>query len=87
MKLIGKTDDFELFEREPTNEAGWSGLKLVRAGNHRKRNWWLSWNGERLADGKDRKTLAEHNPEIERWIIETLSALAGRPPIHINSMQ
>jgi hypothetical protein len=71
---IATNGDFVLFERPNKSALPWRNLKLIRTSNGPKRNWWLGWNGERLANGKDRKILAEHNPEIERWIISTLSA-------------
>jgi hypothetical protein len=39
-----------------------------------KNNWWLGWNGERLANGHDSKMLAEHHPEIWQWVVDNLHA-------------
>jgi hypothetical protein len=71
-KKIATKGDFSLFERsdQPTTE--WRNLKLVRSGEAPKNNWWLAWNGNRLARSRDAAVLAEHNPEIEAWVIEAL---------------
>jgi hypothetical protein len=53
----------------------WINLKLVstngrgiRKERNRKRNWWLAWNGERLANNTDAGKLNEHHPEIYAWV-------------------
>ena len=73
MKVVGRFQDFTLFDRPEKANAGWKSLKLVRDGTgHPKRNWWLGWNGERLAAGRDQKLLAEHLPAIEEWVVQAL---------------
>ena len=74
MKLIGKVGDFELFERTADGDEDWRNFKLVRTGKGKfpKRNWWLGWNGERLADNHDARILEEHYPEIYAAVIEAI---------------
>jgi hypothetical protein len=67
---------YKLYERHSSNE--WRTLKLIRLGaprDQRKRNWWLGWNGERLADNADARLLAEHHPRLARWVITTLQTI------------
>lgn len=72
MKLIGATGSFVLFEREDKAMPPWRNFKLIRTNNGPKKNWWLGWNGERLAVNNDQRKLAEHHPDIEDWLIEIL---------------
>jgi hypothetical protein len=74
MKLIGKVGDFELFERTKDGFSEWRDFKLVRSGTGKfpKRNWWLAWNGDRLARGRDAVLLEEHYPEIHAAVIEAI---------------
>jgi hypothetical protein len=48
-------------------------LKLIRPLG-KKRNWWLGWNGERLAKNRDAVLLFKHEPEIYQWVINILPA-------------
>jgi hypothetical protein len=53
--------------------AQWLSLKLIRCGcKARERNWWLGWNGARLARNTDTKKLVEQHPEIQHWVIGRL---------------
>lgn len=74
MRLIGKVEDFELFELPVDGFNEWRNLKLVRVGEGKfpKRNWWLAWNGDRLAGGRDAKLLEKHYPEIHAAVIEAI---------------
>jgi hypothetical protein len=68
-------DDFELFERVGKSGGGWRSLKLVRAGRHKKRNWWLGWNGERLARSSDAGKLYAHHGEVYEKILKYLEGV------------
>jgi hypothetical protein len=51
---LATVGDFVLYERRDRSTAEWTNLKLVHSGdNHRKKYWWLGWNGERLARSTD----------------------------------
>jgi hypothetical protein len=68
---------YELHVRHQNEE--WLNLKLElrkpgRKGRREKRNWWLGWNGKRLARSSDAALLEKHEPEIYQWVIETLTA-------------
>ena len=78
LKEVASRDGFTLYEL-PDGANGWKNLKLVKHEPGRrkwgtKRNWWLGWNGERLARKRDAEILAKYNPELEAWVIETLQA-------------
>jgi hypothetical protein len=78
-KTIASCDGFTLYDRQNVNGA-WHHLKLVGSGrrrDHPKHNWWLAWNGERLALNRDAGLLAKHDPMIEAWVVDT--------PVHYDS--
>jgi hypothetical protein len=64
---------FKLYRRPHRSNDSWISLKLIRPLG-KKRNWWLGWNGERLAKNHDAMLLFKHEPEIYQWVINTLSA-------------
>jgi beta-lactamase class D len=72
---VASAESWTLYERTGKAGSDWRSLKLIRTGGRgRKRNWWLGWNGERLARCHDAENLAEHNPEILQWVIDSLKA-------------
>jgi hypothetical protein len=74
MREIANNGKMILFDREIDSE-GWCNLKLVRirSQNHYpKCNWWLAWNGERLARSRDCYLLLTHWPRDYEWVIEVL---------------
>lgn len=71
--LHTKLSGFELWRR-PWNEAGWLQLKLVATRRSKKANYWLSWNGNRLAEGKDAPLLLEHHPVVHGGLLALLNA-------------
>jgi hypothetical protein len=74
MKEIAKhPDHFTLYER-PGGSNGWINLKLIAECDLPKHNWWLAWNGSRLAQNRDAKLLRNHQPEIFDWLIGILSS-------------
>jgi hypothetical protein len=74
--LLAINGPFTLYEREGCSTAEWRSLKLVRDPREegKKNNWWLGWNGARLARNTDTKKLAEHHPEVLQWVIDGLRA-------------
>jgi hypothetical protein len=78
MTPLGATGSFALFERPDKASPPWRSLKLIRTDKGPKKNWWLGWNGERLAVNNDQRKLAEHHPDIEAWVIETLRGFQDR---------
>ena len=74
LKAIATHNDFTLYDRFDQTVGKWRNLKLVRTADSAvKRNWWLAWNGERLARSRDAGLLVQHNPEIEIWVNKTLA--------------
>jgi hypothetical protein len=75
---VGKRQDgFRLIEHIDKSRDGWRSLKLTcRRG--RKRNWWLGWNGTRMARNADAAKLNERHPDVYGWVIDTMTA-AGHP--------
>jgi hypothetical protein len=52
-----------------THKNGWWNAKLSAKGwAPVKANYWLAWNGERLAMTKDRKRLIEERPGLEEKV-------------------
>lgn len=81
MEVLGTKESFTLFEQPEKSCNGWTSLKLVLAKKRRgkaKRNWWLGWNGVRMAESADAKLLAEHHPEICGWIVDVLMKKDGK---------
>lgn len=77
-KLIGETNEWWLFDREKSS-GNWASLKLVlKSKEHRKRNFWLGWNGneKRFALNNDGKILMEHYKEFHDQVLEKLT-----PPV------
>jgi len=59
--------NFSVFVKPWNN--GWRMVKVCSTKKVKdKANYWLSWNGERFANGKDYKAMVEHKP----WAIEQL---------------
>jgi hypothetical protein len=81
--LVAECNGFVLIERGKQGE--WRNLKLTHpigfkdAGRYRKRNWWLAWNGERLACSRDTALLAQHQPSIYAWVVATLQCRLSDP--------
>lgn len=62
----------------PTNEEGWGMIKLAAHGVvKRKANFWMGWNGERLARTTDAAALAYRRPHLHAALMELLQ---GPPP-------
>ena len=69
--LLGNLDDFTLYEREGRSSPKWRNLKLVRSLATGKANWFLGWNGERLAENPDAADLATNHPDVLTWLLTT----------------
>jgi hypothetical protein len=74
---IAAREKFTLYHRPQASTDAWTSLKLT-ANYGRKRNWWLGWNGQRVARNTDTKNLSEHHPEILIWIVHVLTEKALR---------
>jgi hypothetical protein len=73
---------FTLFERPACHKNGWLSLKLIASGRRRKRNWWLGWNGDRLARNSDAGRLQDQEPEIYDWVIAALGERSAAHTAH-----
>jgi hypothetical protein len=73
LKISETPDGFVLFERPSKANEVWRSLKLTCSERRKKRNWWLGWNGERLARNRDAGLLAEHDPEVYAWVIQEMA--------------
>jgi len=67
---------FVLLERLNDSSPPWQSLKLVAsaAARLKKYNWYLGWNGSRLARNHGGEVLAQHYPEIYNWVLAKLRA-------------
>lgn len=70
VKQIGAFGKFVLFDTEKGRE-GWTNFKLVGP-KGKKRNWWLGWNGERLARNADAAKLAKWQPDVLEQVVRFL---------------
>jgi hypothetical protein len=67
---------WELYARPVQN--GWRNMKLVSTEPcAHKANYWLGWNGERLASTKDQKTMDAGKPELREKLMEFLERTPG----------
>lgn len=77
--LIATRSPFTLVELLPSKPGAggdWRNFKLTTSRRDtRKVEWWLGWNGERLADSHDSQWLVEHKPEVARWVVKVLKPL------------
>jgi hypothetical protein len=74
MTIAKHPSGFVLYERGQMS-GEWRSLKLVLCDDQqikKRRNWWLGWNGERLARNEDARNLSKRNPAIYAWVVETL---------------
>ena len=68
--IVATRGEFTLIERAPSGR--WRNLKLKRKGSHLKGNWWLAWNGERLARNRDAFLLEHYLPEVCASVTDAL---------------
>ncbi len=64
---IGPIDDLVWYVGAKTkpNAKGWRTIKVSVIGIAEiKANYWVTWNGERLARSKELGTMANHRPEL-----------------------
>ena len=67
-----KEFDFSVFAKEWSN--GWRQIKVSSNKKTRnKANYWLSWNGERFANGKDYKAMTEHKDWAVTMLIDVIN--------------
>lgn len=56
--------------------SGWTNIKIAaKAKAGRKANYWLGWNGERFARGRDLEFLMTHRPSLYKDLVEELRFL------------
>ncbi len=71
--IVAETDHYQLLDLGNDSRLGFRQFKLVSKQPMHKANWWLGWNGERLARSHDVRFLHEHNPEVYDWVVSTLT--------------
>lgn len=72
--LVAEADGWELYLRVADSSSQWQSLKLVHPEpTDRKANYWLGWNGERLAKNADAACLSGHRPRLYSWVVERLT--------------
>ena len=74
--LVAATEEVGLWELPKDELTKWRNfymrLREPERYGRKKRAWWFSWNGERIAGGRDALLLLEHRPETYRWLEEVL---------------
>lgn len=70
-KVLGETSKFDDFpwvvsiRKKPTNETDWRMVKVASVGRAKnKANYWLSWDGYRLARGRDLALMRAGRPDL-----------------------
>ena len=71
-KLLCESRGWELFDLGDEYAIPWRRFKLVVKTKQRKANYWFSFNGQRLAMGKDAVLLNTHFPDVFDWVVESL---------------
>jgi hypothetical protein len=65
--IVAETDHYQLLNLDNADSRlGFQQFNLVLKQPIHKANWWLGWNGERLARNHDARLLYENNPEVFR---------------------
>lgn len=73
-EVILENNDWEVFSTFE-GVGGWTNIKLVsKRPRQFKANFYLGWNGDRLAVSKESKVLMEYSRDIYDWLIEGLSS-------------
>jgi hypothetical protein len=77
--IVAETDRYQLLDLDnDDSRLGFRQFKLVSKQPMHKVNWWLGWNGERLARNHDARLLYENNPEVFEWVVSTLTEFTKR---------
>jgi hypothetical protein len=68
VRIVAETDHCQLpvLDNDDSRLGFWQ-FKLVSKQPMHKANWWLGWNGERLARNHHAGLLYENNPEVFEW--------------------
>jgi hypothetical protein len=77
MVPVAALGDLTLFELPLIATGEWRNFKLVRLRSQPSRakcNWWIAWNGRRLARNHDAGELRRHLPDVYEWAIATIRA-------------
>lgn len=72
-EVVAENRGWVLIELEAAG--GWLKLKLVSKVARPKGNFWLDWNGERLAGSSDAKLLEANCPDVFDWVCEQLRGI------------
>ena len=71
--LIQQYGPWALYCKPYTSGNRWMTLKLINAKRCAKANFWLAWDGRRLAEGREFKTLREYSPEAADMVLGWLA--------------
>ena len=90
--VIATTGQWRLYHRDAKN-LPWRSLVLLAPPDHRKRRYYLGWNGERIGGASDPKDLRKRHPEILTWVRDACRAfpafndLSGCPVVEDTNAQ
>ena len=71
-ELVAESRGYRLFVISASGD--WQQLKLVSKLPAAKANFWLAWNGQRQAMGKDAVILNAHYPDVFDWVNQEMLA-------------
>lgn len=61
------------FIRDEPNCYGWNMVKVSCDGYaEAKANYWLTWNGERIAKSREMAVMCKHRPELAKRLVKLL---------------
>lgn len=76
--VIGPVDDcmWHVTAKNEPNPKGWRTVKISADGvAERKANYWVSWNGERIARSREMGAMADHRPELYVLLNELIKGI------------
>lgn len=73
--VLAETRGWVLFKIEVNGE--WLAVKLVSKVIQAKGNYWLGWNGDRLACNRDAAILNTCHPDVYDWVVSILELMAA----------
>jgi hypothetical protein len=68
---VANGSDYALYERPQSFATEWHAFKLKINGS--RREWWLSWNGQRFGRNRDLNLLQSHYPDAYKWTFSVLT--------------
>lgn len=72
--VLGETRGWILVRHAVSGD--WQQIKLAAKIAQPKGNYWLAWNGARLAMSSDAKKLNTYHPDVYDWVVDVMKGAA-----------